>query len=590
MSLLNNNKMAIIIIVIFLILCSGYYLNSSLGSFPDENPHLGYVLDVAKNGFPDYAGGKTYNSIKLNRLEHPALYYVLAGIIDKIAILLSSSLYKTLRIINFFISSLTLLFIFKSLHSFKVNNESIILSTFVLISIPMFVLLSASINNDPLMILGCALTFYGLSLYYNDYSVRKTLHYILAGGVIVSLTKATGALSVVCILFVFCIIENKKLIIKFRQLKCLDFIYILLSMLCVLGYYLYMHVTYGKFFPAPQGDPSDWFHAAYPDAPRFTKMEYLAAFYQSNLSTLLTPYGHKTFDDWNIRRQLLGLTLSLLPILSFTVIYKKIKEHSPQWRFIALSLISFTLFMLFYFLTIHSLNVKTGYTGAMQARYFFGFLPAMVIIYALALQCIKNNIIKILLGLLISCTTLLSFYPAFYPSVIKIIHPYFGQTNINSVLGELTKENDFEQDFIAQYNSVERVDLNLATYARKNTGTLSLEIADQSGTIIAKSKINISKISDNAWLEFNFKSTPLIKGSRYILRLSSPDSTHGNAITWYAYKKPNPYPMYNGTIYGPEELNTKQYEGGQAYIDNKSAEATFSFKIYGPMWSNPFNN
>ncbi|MDU8421714.1 hypothetical protein RYA60_26055, partial [Pseudomonas syringae] len=132
MSLLNKDKMALLVFVIFFILCTGYYLNTDLGLFPDENPHLGYVLDVAKHGFPDYISGKSYGSVKLNRLEHPALYYIIAGMIDNIATLLSSPLYKSLRIINFFISSLTLIFIYKSLKSFKVNNESAILSMLVL--------------------------------------------------------------------------------------------------------------------------------------------------------------------------------------------------------------------------------------------------------------------------------------------------------------------------------------------------------------------------------------------------------------------------------------------------------------------------
>ena len=590
MSLLNKDKMALLVFVIFFILCTGYYLNTDLGLFPDENPHLGYVLDVAKHGFPDYTSGKSYGSVKLNRLEHPALYYIIAGIIDNIATLLSSPLYKSLRIINFFISSLTLIFIYKSLKSFKVNNESAILSMLVLVSIPMFILLSASINNDPLMILGCALVFYGLSLYYNYHSVRHTLHYILIGGIIVSLTKATGALSVVCILFIFILIENKRLLIKCNELKRADFIYITLSILCVVTYYVFMLLTYGKFFPAPQGDPSDWFHAANPDAPRFTKMEYITAFYQSNLNTLLTPYGHKSFDDWDIRRQLLGLTLSLLPIFCVIAIYRKIKDRSPQWRFIALSAISFLLFIGFYFITIYRLNVKTGYPGAMQARYFFGFLPAMVIVYALVIHGIKINFIRLSLSILISFTTLLSFYPALYPSVSNMIHPYFGQTSINTVVGELTKDHLFEQSFIAQYNSVERVDLNLATYARINTGILSLEIVDNSDNVIAQSKLSINKIHDNTWVTFNFKPTVLIKGSMYKLRLSSHDSIQGNAITWYAYKKPNPYPMYNGTVYGPEESNSKDNEGVQAFIDEKPLEATFSFKIYGPAWNYAFKN
>lgn len=584
MKMLYENKSFASIIVFFFILCIGYYLGSDLGLFPDENPHLGYVLDVAKYGFPDYATGVIYDANKLNRLEHPALYYMLAGGIKKIALIFNMDLYKSLRFVNVIISIITIAVIHSSLKEFKVKQLPIALSLLILVCIPMFVLLSVSINNDPLTFLGCALIFHGLALYYNNSSLKNVLILFILGGVVVSLTKATGALSVACIVFVFFIIEIKKLKSRLFELSINNIILLLASLLFIAAYYLITFIKFGKFFPAPQGDPSDWYKLANPDAHRFTITEQIVAFYQANLHTLLIPYGHKPFYDTKLREELLKILFLILSFITVLFTFKNMKNRSSESRFYFVCILSFLIFMCFYFITIHRMNLKTGYPGAMQARYFFGFLPAFIIISALNYQKIRIKFIRVIICTLIFITSALSLYPAYQPTVFKLLLPSYGQTWSDTVVGELTEGRVFEQAFTSQSHKLNRIDLYMATYARVNTGFITLDIIDEQGNLRGSSTLNLAELNDNSWTTFKFNNVSLIKGDKYKLKLTAKNSTPGNAITWYAYTEKYPFPMFAGTLLGPSEKPLERYAEGQGYIDGKAVDATFAFKIYSESW------
>lgn len=584
MKMLLENKAFASIIVFFFILCIGYYLGSDLGLFPDESPHLGYVLDVAKLGFPDYTEGMIYDANKLNRLEHPALYYMLVGGVKKIALIFDMDLYKSLRFVNVIISLLTLVIIYSSLKEFRINTLAIALSLMTLLCIPMFVLLSASINNDPLTFLGCALAFHGLVLYYNNSSLNKVLIFFIAGGVIVSLTKATGALSIACIIFIFFIVEIKNLKHRLKELSIKNVFFLLTSILLIATYYSITFFKYGSFFPAPQGDPSDWYKAAHPNAHRFTITEQVVAFYQSNLHTLLIPYGYKPFFDLNIREQSLKILLVMFSILTILFTFRNIKNRYAESRFYLVCVFSFLIFMCFYFITIHRMNLKTGYPGAMQARYFFGFLPAFIIISALNYQKIRLKIIKLGLCSLVFLTSVLSLYPAYQPTVFELLSPSYGQIWSDTVVGELTEGKVFEQTFKSQYQKLSSIDLYMATYARNNTGLITLDIIDEQRELIGSSNLNSADLRDNSWATFKFHNITLIKGGKYKLRLTAKNSTSGNAVTWYAFSGKYPYPMFAGTPFGPSEKILGRYTDGQGYIDGQPVDLNFTFRIYGESW------
>ncbi len=576
LNLAKKNNVIVFILFVFLALCYGYYSSIDMGIPPDEFAHMGYIYDVVKNGFPNYSAGFIYETDKYNYLPHPALYYFITGNIAKLYHLFDVYSTRPLRIINILTSMGTLLVIYAALNKMGIRKSSIFLALIILLCIPMFILLSASINNDTLMIFGCALVTYSLVLYYYHATTRKVIGYLLLGCVITALSKATGALSMVCMISVFIIIQNVKLKKFIFNLKILDFFLIIFSISCVAIYFLIVYKHFGKLFPAPQGDPSDWFLVMKPNMPRMNIYENIAAFAYSNVFSLTSPYGYKHFNDLPLRVSLLKLCMASLPIFTITSCLILRREKSLQWQIPFIFLISFSLFTLFYFLTVRGMHLKTGYTGAMQARYFFGFLPAAIIIYALAIDQLKIRVLEFLIAIIFITTLALSFYPAY----ISLFPSYYGQDTADTPYIELTSSENFEQNFISEYNTLSKVDLFLGTYRRVNTSDITLQIIDNKNKTVASKKINAATIEDNSWVSFIFNGEKLNIGDIYKLRLTSTNSSQGNAITWATYLSNTRDPHYYGTPYGPPIILGDRYNNGIALSNGKKMDFVFVFKIY----------
>lgn len=574
-SLITHAGLYFIFTLLFL-LCIGYNISTRLGLFPDETQHLGFVIDVIKSGFPDYVNGYGFESNKLNYLEHPALYYLLTGYISKVTLFLGDVSYKSFRLVNYFISALTILYIYKSLLVMKVKKISIFFSFFPLLSIPMFIMLSASYNNDPLMIFGCTLVFYSFVLFYeNDKNLTYFIRYFLLGCVITALTKATGALTIICVISVFIILQNKKVIQTLRSLKLFDWFCITIASLTVIIYYSFTYYKFGHFFPSAQENPSIWYKLTVPNAPRMGLLEHLVAFYYSNLYTLLDPYGHQKFYDIVIREKFEAFVLVLMP---FFWIFSFIKLKSEKNKFVQLFLIFFfgyVIFMIFYFCEIHALNHATGYPGAMQSRYFYGFIPFFIVFFAYAIDCLTNRLIKTLIYSVLTITLILSFYPS-YAAFFKA---YYGQDTYSTSYGELIKGRVFEQTFTAQSNVLKRIDIFIGTYQRHNSGTLQMDLYSDN-KYLANSKVHINSISDNSWVPFKFDNINLETGKTYALKVKADSSEPGNAVTWWALGEFKEHPEFLGTPYGPQDLKGNRYLEGLSFVDGDKIKGTFTIRIY----------
>ncbi|WP_455916081.1 ArnT family glycosyltransferase [Pantoea agglomerans] len=564
------------ILMLLFLLCIGYNISTRLGLFPDETQHLGFVINVIKSGFPDYVNGYGFESNKLNYLEHPALYYLLTGYISKLTLFMVDVSYKSFRLVNYFISALTIIYIYKSLLVMKLRKTSIFFAFFPLLSIPMFIMLSASYNNDPLMIFGCTLVFYSFVLFYeNDENLTYFFRYFLLGCVITALTKATGALAIVCIISVFFILQNRKIIQTLRMLKFFDWLWIIIASFIVIIYYSFTYYKFGHFFPSAQENPSIWYKLTVPNAPRMGLIEHLAAFYNSNVYTLLDPYGHQKFDDIVIREKFETLVLLMMP---FFWIFSFIKLKIEKNKFLQLFLIFFfgyLIFMILYFYEIHALNHATGYPGAMQSRYFYGFIPFFIVFFAHAIDCLINRFIRYLVFSILTLTLLLSFYPS-YAAFFK---GYYGQDTFSSNYGELIKGRVFEQTFTAQSDVLKRIDIFIGTYQRHNSGILHMELYSDN-KLLADSKVEINSISDNSWVPFKFDSLILEAGKTYALKVKADSSETGNAVTWWALGGFKEQPEFLGTPYGPQDLKGNRYLEGLSFVDGHTINGTFTMRIY----------
>lgn len=126
--------------------------------------------------------------------------------------------------------------------------------------------------------------------------------------------------------------------------------------------------------------------------------------------------------------------------------------------------------------------------------------------------------------------------------------------------GELTSKRSFEQTFVSPETRLTEIDLLLATFSRINHKILYLEILNKNHKQLGLVERSAIDILDNSWESFYFSNIKLKKGEKYILRLTSPESTAGNAITWWASAKAS-------------------YKNGIAIVDGIPQNSDFSFRI-----------
>jgi hypothetical protein len=111
------------------------------------------------------------------------------------------------------------------------------------------------------------------------------------------------------------------------------------------------------------------------------------------------------------------------------------------------------------------------------------------------------------------------------------------QSRYSQPVGEIHGSRTVGQTFVAHENGLSRVDVLLATYARKNTHpvTFRLKEGPDAAEDIATIIINAAGVKDNAFHQFKFAPIPDSKDRVYFFAIESPESVPGNAITiWHS--------------------------------------------------------
>lgn len=137
--------------------------------------------------------------------------------------------------------------------------------------------------------------------------------------------------------------------------------------------------------------------------------------------------------------------------------------------------------------------------------------------------------------------------------------PILIQDQHNQPIGEIYGERTVGQSFIATGDKLSRVDVKLATYARRNTENVIFQLREAGSTEdIVSITVNAVQIEDNAYHLFEFDPIPDSKGKTYVFTISSLKSKPGNAITiWYSTED-----VYcNGTV----QISDKPIEGDLSF-------------------------
>lgn len=93
-----------------------------------------------------------------------------------------------------------------------------------------------------------------------------------------------------------------------------------------------------------------------------------------------------------------------------------------------------------------------------------------------------------------------------------------------------------EQRFVARDDQLDAVLLRFGTYMRKNTGTITVEICDETGNIKANSKIDSKLLIDNELQTINFSNCNLKTGNIYTLRVYAEGFDVNNEVAVYFCK------------------------------------------------------
>jgi hypothetical protein len=138
------------------------------------------------------------------------------------------------------------------------------------------------------------------------------------------------------------------------------------------------------------------------------------------------------------------------------------------------------------------------------------------------------------------------------------------QEQASGLAGELLDGRSFGQTFTPEHDSLSRIDLYTATYARENTQPVIFRIGSapgEQGEALLRLELPAAQISNSGPTVITFPPLPDTEGKRLYFSIESPGSTTGDAITVYREE---------GDVY-PE---------GQMYVDGEATEGDLAFIAY----------
>lgn len=133
---------------------------------------------------------------------------------------------------------------------------------------------------------------------------------------------------------------------------------------------------------------------------------------------------------------------------------------------------------------------------------------------------------------------------------------YEKQPRTSAAVGELVVSAEVGQTFVAEYAGLSRVEILLATYARRNTGTLVFHLrdAEDAAEDLVTLTIGVAKVEDNAYHTFEFPPISDSADRTFYFYLEAPKAKPGNAITvWGATE--DAYPDGEAVLEGLEGHN-----------------------------------
>ena len=142
----------------------------------------------------------------------------------------------------------------------------------------------------------------------------------------------------------------------------------------------------------------------------------------------------------------------------------------------------------------------------------------------------------------------------------------------DSVTPELADGFWLRQEFVCEMDKVDRFSVNIATFARKNQGTLHMELWDDTlEQKVYSESFAMEDLIDGQVLECVLQEAAAdVRGHKLSVRMASPDGTSQNAVApWYA--------------------SAGNASGAQLYFGSNAVSGMICFAVYGldNVWTGP---
>lgn len=134
------------------------------------------------------------------------------------------------------------------------------------------------------------------------------------------------------------------------------------------------------------------------------------------------------------------------------------------------------------------------------------------------------------------------------------------QTANNVPAGELTAGHTFGQSFRASFSGLYRIDVLLATYARRNDHQVTFRLST-GGEDLVTQEFAAAEVRDNAFRHFVFPPIPDSADGELVFSFEAPQAQPGNAITIW-------------------QTDFDSYPAGQAYVDGEATAGDLAFVAY----------
>lgn len=365
-----------LLLIAFLVLQAVVFARTTPLSYPpDEMSHLSYVWDSMHSAFllPNYGNGTILGFGSPNYLSHPPLYYSLLGAAGKLFSLDPKLDYVTFRLFSVALYGLALFFSVLTADRLGVKRSATYISLLACSAIPMVGYLAGSVNNDTLLYLGFAITFYGMARIASDphQNLSRSLVFLVLGLLIVFLTKATGMAMLVFFGLVYAALNwhhlRCALATRSAWIACAVF-------LGVTGaYYAVTYLTHGALFPKA----GNLYQVTAVENP-VSLLAYAADFYHSMARRLPIIFSHLSVapipEELNaVFFSMLGLPLAGWIVVRFSPDIAAAKK--PFVKLFDALAISIVLMLAIHIYLGYKAYTQTGVLSGFQPRYYLFLIP-----------------------------------------------------------------------------------------------------------------------------------------------------------------------------------------------------------------------